>query len=469
MFGVVHRPSFESQLRTHFQQRNTSERECPSWYALRNIVYALGCRSAALQDWGAGSLLPPVEASNYFENAFSVYADLLYTPAEFASVQALTLLTFYTEGLGNPSLEYMLCATAARLGQAQGLHREPAKAWQLSPSENFHRSCVFWAIYCTEKQISFRSGRPSAIDDDDINCPLPESTVSEGEGDIEVFQSVINHAQLCSSMHKQLSSVQALRQSFENTISTVSHLSSRLEQWRESLPLNLRPGTSINASGIDSKRKPRIIFLHYLYYASLISLNANFSYPWICDAIWTTRSEALREQIARSTEIVAEASRNIILLSHYTEVDLTFPTWVVFYFPILGMINLFISILKSPTSSSVKSDLALLDIGAGYFGHIDFMSASELSISLPKDIATLAAKFAKDMKVEHEANVCQVSTIPQAREKAKSVTENGLFDNDPLRLSEPENIDFNIEHQDISMEVMDILAGGNLNFDWSQS
>lgn len=74
---------------------------------------------------------------------------------------ANALQNFHVEGAGNPALEYMMCSSAARLAQSKGLHRQPASAWNLSSNEILHRNWLFWAIYCCEKQITYRSGRPS--------------------------------------------------------------------------------------------------------------------------------------------------------------------------------------------------------------------------------------------------------------------------------------------------------------------
>lgn len=71
------------------------------------------------------------------------------------------LQAYYAEGLGSPALEYMICSCAARLVQSKELHRQPAKLWNLPESEIIHRNWLFWAIYCCEKAIINRSGRPS--------------------------------------------------------------------------------------------------------------------------------------------------------------------------------------------------------------------------------------------------------------------------------------------------------------------
>lgn len=58
----------------------------------------------------------------------------------------------------------------------------------------------------------------------------------------------------------------------------------------------------------------------------------------------------------------------------------------------IGLINLFIHVLRYPSAPSVRSDIALLDVAAGYFGHMEFVTAAELSFPFARDIATLARK-----------------------------------------------------------------------------
>jgi hypothetical protein len=68
---------------------------------------------------------------------------------------------YYSQNIGTPCLEYMLCTNAVRLAVAKGLHRQPADSIYLSEHERNQRSCIFWGAYCLEKQIASQSGRCS--------------------------------------------------------------------------------------------------------------------------------------------------------------------------------------------------------------------------------------------------------------------------------------------------------------------
>lgn len=55
----------------------------------------------------------------------------------------------------------MLCNNAIALALGKGLHRTPTPSWNMPMTERTQRSCLFWSLYCLEKQIEKQSGRPS--------------------------------------------------------------------------------------------------------------------------------------------------------------------------------------------------------------------------------------------------------------------------------------------------------------------
>lgn len=86
-FGIVERPWFESRLRAHLNGARSDDKV---WYALRNVIWAIGSRivlykkpdfqNASHPSWG------------FFENTLSVIADILFFRASVVGVQALILM-----------------------------------------------------------------------------------------------------------------------------------------------------------------------------------------------------------------------------------------------------------------------------------------------------------------------------------------------------------------------------------------
>lgn len=86
--GIFDRSWFEGKLQDHFTRRPPDNDS--SWYALRNTVYAFGCRIHLNK---TGSYTQAVEASLvFFRNALFVELDLLHRHSSKMSVQALALM-----------------------------------------------------------------------------------------------------------------------------------------------------------------------------------------------------------------------------------------------------------------------------------------------------------------------------------------------------------------------------------------
>lgn len=92
----MHRPTFEAHLRSHFEHRASAEEDDPSWYALRNTIYASGCRLFLAKDHSTSFLDAQVQAWQYFENALSVITELEFSPTGLSAVQALTVMVSAT-------------------------------------------------------------------------------------------------------------------------------------------------------------------------------------------------------------------------------------------------------------------------------------------------------------------------------------------------------------------------------------
>lgn len=117
-----------------------------------------------------------------------------------------------------------------------------------------------------------------------------------------------------------------------------------------------------------------------------------------------------------------------------------------FYYPILGLINLFVHVLKHPAAPSVLSDIALLDVMSGHFARMDFASSGQLSFSIARDLSTLAR-----------------TTVKRAQQARQNMDDRGNEPNNnqayvPYEQPPPDAFDFGAEN----------METGNFNLeDWS--
>jgi hypothetical protein len=93
-FNIIVRSSFETRLRNFFQSGDMSgQDEDAAWYALRNTIYAFGCRS----DLGKGSYANTFQEAQaggwrYFENALSRHSELMFCRTGLMAVEALVAM-----------------------------------------------------------------------------------------------------------------------------------------------------------------------------------------------------------------------------------------------------------------------------------------------------------------------------------------------------------------------------------------
>lgn len=89
--GIIHRPWFEARLKSYFEgPQSHGDDDDPGWYALRNTIYASGCRIELSK---TQSLKESNEAAwGWFENALSAHTEILYFRTSMVGIQALTTM-----------------------------------------------------------------------------------------------------------------------------------------------------------------------------------------------------------------------------------------------------------------------------------------------------------------------------------------------------------------------------------------
>ncbi|KAJ5397048.1 hypothetical protein N7509_005161 [Penicillium cosmopolitanum] len=85
----------------------------------------------------------------------------------------------------------------------------------------------------------------------------------------------------------------------------------------------------------------------------------------------------------------------------------------------LAVINLFVYILKNPESATVQSDMAHLDLAAGHFAKVRFLTASQVSFEFPREIIGLASKVVRLKSTQSTVNA--IPSFPEDTSPMDSV------------------------------------------------
>ncbi|KAK5047210.1 hypothetical protein LTR84_006732 [Exophiala bonariae] len=394
--GILDRTDLQAHLQAHFDNRGSPKD--PAWFALRNIVFAAGYRSLLATTPAVSFADAQAKAGFYFNNALSMFTRLILPPSTLIAVRALTLMACYVEGIGSPALKHSLCANAVHIAQCKGLYRQPDKSWGNSENETLKRNWLWWTIYCLEKHLSLCSGRPSVIDDDNVSAQIPWAMPRGSNADLQSLSIAAKHAKLHSRISRHLLSFKALSMSTKDLITAVNQYHDQLTQLLDEMPTAFRIGT-LARPPYSNRILIQLLYLHFSIYGSLMALHAHFFYPWMVSRHSTDiQDDALEVQLASSASTVADAARKIILALRLADSNITTPSWLTFYYPTYAAINLFIFLVKNPSSPSAKSDLGLLDVCAGHFGFIEFLTSSRVSMSLPRDAASVASRVVRVAK-----------------------------------------------------------------------
>ncbi|KAE9380925.1 hypothetical protein N431DRAFT_136771 [Stipitochalara longipes BDJ] len=402
LFPVLDRHSFESRLRTYFQDPKDTD---TAWTALMVAVLASGCRALLSAETPTAFEQSGAESWAYFQTAIDLVSQLLYKPANLPVVEALLVMTVYAQGLSSPQrLEYTFCALAAQVAQGLGLHRKPLQSWNLSDFETQERNRLFWVIYVLDKTISLRCGRPSLIDDKEISCSFPYSTPilqtntipSICPGDqiaeqtppgFDFFFIYTQYARICGNIAKLLYSASALSRPFSGLLPTARKLESAIDKWRDGIPDDFRPGRPFRPSEMP-KDLPQIqaLSLSFGYHYMICSVHRRFSAMFERPEIKETTPGALR--LADSKYL--EAARSMILLTKHLDIESHTPGWMLFYYPITALLGVFTSVVCNPKSGSGNSDIALMEVIVGHLGRLEFMTSGGTAFNKIGELVRLA-------------------------------------------------------------------------------
>lgn len=310
----------------------------PSWNALFYAVLASGCRAALANETPDGFQDSGSEAWGFFKNAMAMEAQLIHRRTDLMAVQAFAVMTVYAQGMASPQrLEYTLCSIAARLSQTLGLHQDPPSEWNLTNEEQCERNRTFWIVYCLDKTIALRCGRPCIFDDDDISCGGPRSCgttvldcamISSQVPTVPSFNFLLAYSELakmCGIVGKHLYSARALGKSCRDLVHIATLLLSNLEAWRRKLPEAVQPrGPSrLSALRVDMPTLEQGLSLQFGYFYAICAVHRRFT------PLFQRPSESFSFQAPTDSVSSMEAARKMILLTKHLDINSYTPAWSV--------------------------------------------------------------------------------------------------------------------------------------------
>ncbi|KAJ9144566.1 3-hydroxybenzoate 6-hydroxylase 1 [Pleurostoma richardsiae] len=333
--------------------------------------------------------------------------------------------------LGNAYLDaaYSLFAhLAIRIAHSIGLHRF-IRPWASSTSlENLPAGYqvdlglhgrVWWSCYAMEKLMELETGRPSAINDEDIDQVLPPAP-SPADNPTDFFSYWVRLAKILSQISKHL--YRQKPDSAWQLMSEIGSLDQQLQEWANVMPEGIKPGHELFAShGLGQQPYQQHVsgFLSLQYYQAQITLlRASLIFP---TSSFTDEVKRLGPslpsyvRLLQSENICTGAARSTV--RQVLELDdhgIHSRIWSVTQ-PFLAAVVLALHIVKNPSKRLVRSDLELL-ITATEHLEVQFRRGGQHP-SFVRGFETLRASVSAAVSLEQQQQQGSVKSTPPTSEQ----------------------------------------------------
>ncbi|OMP87014.1 putative transcriptional regulatory protein C3C7.04, partial [Diplodia seriata] len=203
---VFERHAFTAALERCYSDPLTTE---PPWLCLLNLVFAIGLMLATPRpDTPDAAIIEklhrdhPDRAEVFYMNAKSLNDPLHgFEDADFWSVQALLLMSYYMLVKSKRNTSFALLGMAVRSAYALGLHREETMVI-FGQDEQAARRNLWRSLFVMDRFLSFSLGRPVAISEDDCSGDTLRPAQPEEHdafGFDSAFQTTINQGKTNAS------------------------------------------------------------------------------------------------------------------------------------------------------------------------------------------------------------------------------------------------------------------------------
>ncbi|RAL02610.1 fungal specific transcription factor domain-containing protein [Aspergillus ibericus CBS 121593] len=401
--------------------------------ALYHTVLALGCQYAE-----AGSFAPHQgKAWEYFQVALGLFPEILVPPGRLVNVQvhddnlhststnfqqALTAMALFASSFSCIQIGETFISEAARMVQVLGYNA----AYIRTEDEKACRR-VFWAIYWQEKVACFFRGRASTMPEYDIGCPVPNAPEAV-TGQLDWLLTTAGLGRLMSRMYECLFSVSAVQRHKQARIAAINSVSSELEAWACSLPPAFQPSQPLRSSNFNEAYSLEMgLQLRFVYHALMMS---------ICRLrIHLVADQEPGESDQETKRRLMETARDIIYHCCHIKQEAYVPVWELAIVPISALFVIFDFVIHNPFHKETNTNLAFLDIAAGYFSRWEIANKGSLPASNPAELSHIAREFVQNVRAKSDTSRLQrldqtVPATPQAAHNVSIVVDPSQIENE---------------------------------------
>jgi hypothetical protein len=143
---------------------------------------------------------------------------------------------------------------------------------------------------------------------------------------LQYFSILIRLARLSSVVSKRLSTVRAFQQGAELLVRSVAELDEQLNALKRSVNPILLLDSPIKLNRLPAGMTlQQAMYLRCGFYNITLDIHTALTYPWSRSMLGFTPHAVLRNQVEKSTQLVAETCRNALLATEHVHFDASTP------------------------------------------------------------------------------------------------------------------------------------------------
>lgn len=338
MFPVFREDSFSATIDKAYGQ--------PACTASQACVLAL-CIASPMFHWHTQEQPPAIQSADT-AIVHLLMPHLLVGRPSLELVQTLVLLTVRTFTLGSfEGIDMYLCL-AARTLFVLGAHLQ-APSDSAEQEKHIYRD-LFWIVHVLDVDHAIRSGRPPVISDAWCNLTLPPGRWPSYDNRRVRYPLDLHLNLIKSQAYTKLYSLESLGKSDAELLKDIRLLDQALEDWRVSLPSDIRPALTYREDcSAPGPLEEELVFLCLEYHRCVSSIHQAVTR--------VARSVGHEDAVSSSLDIAIDATRSTLLYFRDQHRYLTGALfWLWSSYPITALLMLFTEAMSNTGSSGCSDD-----------------------------------------------------------------------------------------------------------------
>lgn len=260
-YPIVDEDSYRERFKTFYSAT------CPHLNALDYSLYFLVLSIGGLSAKCNGEQPEAMKqlSANAYHQAWTMLQDSIASPTE-TSLQILLLYVVYHFYHGKAGIAWIFCGLAIRVALALGLHRKCPPEMDMTDSQHNLRSRLWWIVFSLDATLSLSQGRPPGIVDATYEIS-PVTTNREdndtNDGSLQGLPRIYTWMRGLSQIQNRFCHAMHVNSTSAARLDALLRITNELISWKDSVPLECRPGDLILAS---PELYANIMLIHLEYF-----------------------------------------------------------------------------------------------------------------------------------------------------------------------------------------------------------